>query len=174
MTGFTPTTFGPARNMTRAQVVRMLYREAGSPAVSGYPPHGLTGVPAWVGRAVRWATGEDIVTGYPDGTFRASRPVTRAEVVRMKYRLAGSPDVSGLPPHGFPDARAWFEEALRWAANTDNPLPLVTGYGDGTFRPRRPITRAQVVRMDYRLALTPQAWDDPDQAPSTVPFQFQD
>jgi hypothetical protein len=131
----------------------------------------LGDVPEWVEDAVRWAIAEGIATGYPNNTFRPNLDITRAQVVRMKYRLAGSPDVSGLPPHGFPDSSGWFDDALTWAANSDLPLPLITGYPNNTFRPNLSITRAQVARMDYRLAITPEAWADPDEAPDTLPFR---
>ena len=170
MEGFADDTFRPNEPITRAQVVRLLYREAGSPAVDVYPAHGFSDVPPWVEDAVRWAAGEDIATGYDDGTFRPNEPITRAAVVRMKYRLAGSPAVAGLPAHGFSDVPGWVQDAVTWAADTGNPLPLITGYADATFRPGLDISRAQVARMDYRLAITPDAWQDPGAAPPTLPF----
>ena len=171
MTGITPTTFVPNDPITRAQVVRVLYREAGSPDVSGYPAHGFTDVPPWVEDAVRWAKGEGIATGITPTTFVPNDPITRAEVVRMKYRFAGSPPVAVLPAHPFTDVPAWVQDAVRWAANTNNPLPLATGITPTLFKPNDSITRAQVARMDYRLAITPAAWADPDQAPDTMPFR---
>ena len=170
MTGITPTRFKPNDPITRAQVVRQLYREAGSPPVGALPPHGFTDVPGWVEDAVRWAKANTIATGITPTTFVPNDPITRAQVVRMKYRLAGEPAVVSLPLHGFSDVPPWVEDAVRWGANTDNPLPLLTGYDNGTFRPNLDITRAQVVRMDYRLAITPAAWDDPGTAPATLPF----
>lgn len=171
ITGITPTLFKANDPITRGQVVRMLYREAGSPAVSGYPAHGFTDVPGWVEDAVRWAKGEGIATGITPTTFKANDPITRAQVVRMKYRFAGSPPVGALPAHPFTDVPAWAQESVRWAASTTNPLPLVTGITPTTFRPDDPITRGQVARMDYRLAITPAAWADPDTAPLTMPFR---
>jgi hypothetical protein len=171
MTGITPTTFRGGDPITRAQVVRLLYREAGSPDVSSYPPHPFTDVPAWVEDAVRWASAEQIVTGITPTTFVPGDPITRAQVVRMKYRFAGSPDVGGYPDHPFVDVPAWVEDAVTWAANTDFPLPLVTGITPTTFEPTDDITRNQVVRMDWRLGITPGAWDEPDEAPDSMPFR---
>lgn len=171
MVGLTPTTFGPSAPITRAQVVRLLYRLHEEPDPLAYSPHPFTDVPPWVEDAVRWAYGEGIVTGETPTTFVPNDPITRAQVVRMVYRIAGSPDVSGIDPHPFTDVPAWVEEAVRWAANPDNPLPIVTGETPTLFRPSEDITRAQVGRMVYRLALTPAAWEDPDDAPRTVPFR---
>jgi hypothetical protein len=136
-----------------------------------YPPHGFTDVPPWVEDAVRWAKGEGIVDGVTPTTYAPDDPITRAQVVRMKYRIAGSPDVTGIDPHPFTDVPAWVEDAVTWAANPDNALPLVTGITATTFEPRDDITRGQVARMDWRLAITPDAWTDPDEAPRAMVFQ---
>ncbi len=170
MVGITPTTFEPAERITRAQVVRMLYNEAGAPDASVYPPHGFTDVLPWVEDAVRWAKGEGIVDGVTPTTFVPNDRITRAQVVRMKYRFAGSPDVTGIDPHPFTDVPVWVEEAVRWAANPDNALPLVTGITSTTFEPTEDITRGQVARMDYRLAITPDAWETPADAPRAMVF----
>ena len=171
MTGITPTTFEGGDPITRAQVARMLYREEGAPDVSSTPDHPFTDVPAWVDDAVTWAYDEGIVTGVTPTTFVPNDPITRAQVVRMKYRFAGSPSVTGYPAHPFTDVPAWVEEAVTWAANTDFPLPLVTGITPTTFEPSDDITRNQVARMDWRLGITPEAWEDTGDAPYTMPFR---
>ena len=168
--GITPAGFRPADPIIRAQVVRLLYRLAGSPDASVYDPHPFTDVPPWVEDAVRWAAGEEIVTGETPTTFAPLDPITRGQVVRMVYRFAGSQDVSGIDPHPFTDVPGWIAEAVRWAANPDNALPIVTGITPTTFVPGDDITRGQVARMVYRLAITPAAWADPESAPATVPF----
>jgi len=76
-----------------------------------------------------------------------------------------------VPEHGFSDVPVWVQDAVRWAANTNNPLPLATGITPTLFEPNDPITRGQVARMDYRLAITPAAWVDPDLAPLPLPFR---
>jgi len=171
MTGITPTTFEPDDPITRAQVVRLLYNEEGAPDVSAYGPHPFTDVPAWVADAVTWAYGEGLVTGITPTTFEPNDPITRAQVTRMKYRFADSPDTSGIDPHPFTDVPAWVADAVTWAADPDNPLPLVTGITPTTFEPNEPITRAQVARMDHRMALTPAAWTDAGDAPPAMLFQ---
>ena len=102
---------------------------------------------------------------------RMNDPITRGQVVRMVYRVAGSPPVAGIDPPPFDDVPAWVADAIRWAANPDNPLPLVTGETPTQFNAEEDITRGQVARMVWRLAITPEAWLDPSSAPSTVPFR---
>ncbi len=166
MTGITPTTFKPDDPITRAQVARLLYREAGAPDVGPLPAHGFNDVPPWVEDAVRWVKANGIMTGITPAAFVPNAPITRAQVVRAKYRLAGEPPVGALAPHGFNDVPPWVRDAVRWARGHD----LVTGITPTTFKPDDSITRAQVTRVDYRLAINPDAWADPLTAPATLPF----
>ncbi|MEL7207629.1 MAG: S-layer homology domain-containing protein, partial [Actinomycetota bacterium] len=167
MTGYPNGTFQPNLAITRAQFARLLYREAGAPDVSGLPDHGLSDVPLWVEDAVRWAKANQIMTGYPDGTFGPNGSITRGQVVRAKYRFAGSQDTAGHTPYSFTDVPAWLAEAVTWASHHT----LVTGYGDNTFRDGDPITRGQVARLDYRLALGGSPWADFRTAPHTMLFR---
>jgi hypothetical protein len=133
--------------------------------VSTLPSHGLSDVPPWVEDAVTWAAHdpdgdgplEPVIAGFRDGTFRPDDPITRAQVVRLLYRHAGSPEVGGLPPHGLGDVPPWVEDAVRWAVNDPSGpgLPVMTGYPDDTFRPDLAITRAAVTRALYRFDQRP-------------------
>jgi hypothetical protein len=156
--GYPDGSYRPNSSITRAQVTRMIWRYSGSPAGGG---HSLVDVPAWVAAAVNWAaynppgptTG--FMSGYPDRTFRPNNPMTRSEVVRLMYRLAGSPSVAGLPGHGFWDVPSWVNDAVTWAAHDPDgagPLkPVVNGYPDGSFRGNNHVTRAELTRALYRL-----------------------
>ena len=161
-TGYPNGTFRPDLDITRAQVVRMLYRLAGEPDVSGLPDHPFTDVPPWVEDAVKWAAHDPdgagplppLINGYSDNTFRPDISISRGQVIRMLYRYSGV-DASGYPDHGLTDVPGWVDEAVRWALHDpdgNGPLEqIATGYSDNTFRPNRDITRAQVMRMIYRL-----------------------
>lgn len=119
------------------------------------PTNTFDDVPAWVSGAVDWAQHHGVASGYRDDTFRPSADITRAALVQMLHRLAGSPDTTGWPDHGFSDVPAWAGPAITWAAadpDGDGPLlPLVEGYPDGTFRPLEPITRAATSRVLFRF-----------------------
>ena len=43
----------------------------------------------WAERAIRWAIQKELMTGYPDGTFRPEQPVTRGELAVILHRLEG-------------------------------------------------------------------------------------
>ena len=106
-------------------------------------------MPNWVDDSVTWLVGLGYATGYPDGTFRPNLPITRAQVARMLYRIAGSPQ--GAPASPFWDKPAWAADAIDWLADPVNAPPYATGYPDGSFRPNDPITRAQTTRMTCRI-----------------------
>jgi len=78
--------FRPAAPAARADAIQWLYRAAGRPDPSGYPPHGLTDVPPALTRAVRWAKGTGIVTVPDGGAFLPLRSLTRAEAAVFLYR----------------------------------------------------------------------------------------
>jgi hypothetical protein len=137
------------------------------------PAHGFSDVPAWVEDAVRWAVYLGYAEGFADHTYRPDLDINRAQVVRMLYRVAGSPDVSALPPHGLSDVPPWVETAVRWAVGAE-PDPIMTGFGDNTFRPTTAISRAQVVRSLYRMAGSPNVSGYPPHGLSDVPPWVED
>lgn len=79
--GFTETAFEPNRIIDRAQIVTMLYRYEGSPAVEGELEFAdAASVAAPYRDAVLWASSNGIVAGYDNGTFRPGNTATRAHM----------------------------------------------------------------------------------------------
>ena len=110
------TTFNPSGTMTRAALVSMLYRMAGSPVVSG--SHGFTDVLAgqWYTDAITWASQNGIVNGKGDGKFDPTGAVTRASFVTILYnysKYCGEDVSAGADLSTFAD----FEEIPTWAMN---------------------------------------------------------
>ena len=73
--------------------------------------------------------------------FSPNAATTRGMIVTILYRMAGSPDVSGLA-NPFTDVAGdkWYSDAVIWAAANG----IVNGYGDGKFGPEDSITREQL------------------------------
>lgn len=94
----------------------------------------------WAESAIRDLYGAQIVVGYPDGTFRPDRPVTRAEFAKMVVKAF---KVSSDAVPVFSDVRG------HWATRYINAVgkDYMTGYSDGSFRPDRNITRAEAVAV---------------------------
>ena len=88
--GTSDTTFAPGTICTRAQGAALLYRAAGSPAVSGSAA--FTDVPAdaYYADAVKWATEQGITKGISSTLFGSDETCTRAQIVTFLYRMYGS------------------------------------------------------------------------------------
>ena len=88
--GTSDTTFAPGTICTRAQGAALLYRAAGSPAVSGSAA--FTDVPAdaYYADAAAWAEQKGITGGIGNGLFGPYNNCTRAQIVTFLYRLYGS------------------------------------------------------------------------------------
>ena len=88
--------------------------------------------------------------GIMDGTgadrFSPNAPLTRAMIVTILYRMAGSPSVSGSSDFTDVAAGKWFAKAVAWAAANG----IVNGYGSGLFGPNDPVTREQLAAILYR------------------------
>ncbi|MBT9172177.1 MAG: Cellulosome-anchoring protein [Syntrophomonadaceae bacterium] len=84
--------FTPARQITRAEIAAILARVVERrlvpvPTVKGVEFADAGVIPAWAAAAVRKANTAGLVRGFPDGTFRPGRSVTRAETAAMLHRL---------------------------------------------------------------------------------------
>ncbi len=87
------------------------------------------------------------IGGYPDGHFRPSAPLTRAELAVILSRLQeGNPPEDQAPD--IPDLPAdhWAHEALVWSMQRG----LLTGFADGNLNPEEPLTRAQMAAVLVR------------------------
>ena len=134
MVGTTSTTFAPKDTLTRAMLVTVLYRMAGSPAVDA--PSGFTDVAdgQWYSDAIAWAAANGIVNGVGGNRFAPSEPVTREQLAAIffRYAKAEAPEADMLS--GYPDAESvstYARDAMAWAVSTG----LVTGSkeADGTY-----------------------------------------
>jgi len=142
MSGTSATKFSPDKVTTRAQLVSVLYRMAGSPDVAGLKEP-FTDIPYgyWCRNAVIWAYNEGVAAGVTETRFAPTQPITRAQLVTMLYRYAGSPAISG--ELSFKDAASIaspYRNAVIWASENG----IVCGYNDGTFRPDVKLSRAQL------------------------------
>ena len=87
------------------------------------------------------------IVGYPDGTVRPDRQITRAEVATIFFRLLTEEarDKYWSQTNPYPDVKLddWFNNAISTLTN----MGIINGYEDGTFRPNNPITRAELTKM---------------------------
>lgn len=145
MNGTSATAFTPNTPTTRGQIVAILYRLEGSPAV-GTNPFSDVAPGAYYAAAVSWASSNGIVNGYGDGTFRPNNLITREQLAAFLYRYASQKgrDVSDRAELGvFTDAgriAAYAVEPLRWAVAAG----MVNGVTADALSPGGNASRAQV------------------------------
>lgn len=85
------------------------------------------------------------IAGYPDGTFKPGKEVTRAEAVRMFVQLVNEgKELPKNPTTKFKDANnKWYSDEINFAVSKG----FINGYSDGTFKPNQGITRAEFAQM---------------------------
>ena len=156
MFGTSQTTFEPENPMTRAQLVTVLWRQAGCPTPSGGNPfRDLTA--AWYFDAVVWAAENGVVNGIGDGSFDPDGVLTREQLATILFRYAHDSlklDTSARAEFtGFEDGKtvsAWAKEAMQWAVAEG----LIGGSDEGGKRylaPQESATRAQVAAILMRF-----------------------
>lgn len=147
-TGKTEDTFAPRDDCTRAQIVTFLWRTLGEPEPrAAESPFTDIDENAYYYKAVLWAVENGITKGTSDTTFTPGRACTRGEVVTFLWRAMGEPDAETAST-AFPDVASgkYDSDAVQWAVEEE----ITEGYTDGTFRPKRVCSRAEVVTFLYR------------------------
>lgn len=151
--GTSETTFEPDTLMTRAMIVTVLHRIAGSPKMSGTSAFSDVPNGKWYTEAVIWAEENGIVNGYGNGIFAPDENVTREQLAVivsnyakfMKYDLSGTTDLSK-----FVDAAAistWANTPLGWAVANS----LISGKPGQVLDPSGNATRAECVVILVRF-----------------------
>ena len=145
--------FAPNSATTRAQLVTILYRLEGQPAVSGDLPFTDVEAGTWYTNAVGWAAQNGIVNGIGDDTFAPGNDLTREQLVTILYRYAESKgyDVSASADlAGYPDGeeiQAYAREAMAWAVAEN----IIQGMEDDTLKPAGNASRAQIATILMRF-----------------------
>ena len=136
--------FAPDASVTGGELVTVLWRLAGCPAVEGQ-----TGT-EWYAQAARWASSLSIVS---DG-FDGDQPATRADVASALYAMAGVLEAeTGLSGSlNFTDAAAIPEDAMD-AFLYCQQNGIITGRPGGLAAPGASLTRGELSAMVQRFIL---------------------
>ncbi|MFZ7131960.1 MAG: S-layer homology domain-containing protein [Eubacteriales bacterium] len=111
----------------------------------GHLPEDIVGEDSEEAVATLMALG--VVNGYPDGTYKPERTVTRAEMTKLLVEAQGYGDLAAGATSTFPDVQGtWAESYVGFAAS----MGIVQGYPDGTFRPSQPMTVDEAMTMVIR------------------------
>ena len=145
--------FAPNSETTRAQLVTILYRLEGEPAVSGDLPFTDVETGIWYTDAILWAAQNNIVNGVSDTEFAPGDDLTRQQLVTILYRYAEAKgyDVSASADlSGYPDAdqvQDYAQPAMAWAVAEN----IIQGMEDGTLKPAGNASRAQIATILMRF-----------------------
>lgn len=103
----------------------------------------------WVAMPISILAMDNIITGYPDGTFKPAGNITRAEMCTLLMKtLASTEEFGSVTPFTDVDEGHWAAPYIVQAAE----LGIVKGYPDGSFKPKSNITRAEGLVMISRFA----------------------
>ena len=159
MDGISSTEFAPNASLTRAEVVTVLYRLDGSPAVDG--GSAFTDVPdgAFYSKPVAWASQNGIVEGVGNHEFLPKKSITREQIATIFYRYyagylgnsAPSSSLSGYTDQG--SVSGFAREPMAWAVYSGLIRGINASHEAPRLEPQSTSTRAQVATLIHRLDL---------------------
>lgn len=152
--GTSSNTFSPDDAMTRAMIVTVLYRWAGSPSVSGYTNPYADIADDYYHDAVLWAYKNKIIKSDTYKMFRPDEFVSREDFAYMLYKFAAYLSVPTTTPRA--DLGAYYDAgsiasgnltAMKWCVG----LGIIIGTSETSLAPDSGATRAQVATMLFRF-----------------------
>lgn len=151
MGGYPDKTFRPAKPITRGELAALLVKAKGF-ETAGQQVEVFNDVKKsdWVAPYVAVAVAHDYVSGYPDGTFKPDRKITRAEAAAVMAKFSGLFVKPKVQQSVFPDVKRSHWAAPAIAADKDAGLFEYLSGKD--FDPGNYVTRAEVAEI---LSKTP-------------------
>lgn len=155
MIGMDETHFEPNSNMTRAQLVQVLYRMAGSPETEAQLTFTDVAKGQWYYDAVAWASANGITMGIDETHFAPNDPVTREQMVTFFARFAKSNgidtsyqgDLSDFTDAG--KVSDYAVDAMTWAYE----IGLINGMENHRLNPGWTAQRSQAATVLMRYCL---------------------
>ncbi|MHC1724021.1 MAG: S-layer homology domain-containing protein [Aminipila sp.] len=135
----------PLNNITREEVATIFYRLLTEPSRAMYfsKDENFSDIASsrWSLNAIATLANGKVITGYENGTFGATRPITRAEFAAIASRF-DSLEVTN--DNQFSDvSNHWAKSYINSAAKKG----WINGYENGTFKPDQYITRAEAMTL---------------------------
>ena len=151
ISGYSDGTFRPGNPTTRAQLAKIIVGGEGwALDTTGGPHFSDVATGNIFYPFIETAFHHGVISGYSDGTFRPSNPVTRGQLSKIIVAAQGwALDTTGGPHFTDVATGNVFYPFVETALSHH----IISGYSDGTFRPGNPATRGQIAKIVY-LALT--------------------
>ena len=157
MNGMENNRFQPFLNTTRAQLVTVLWRMAGSPEPESETPFEDLNAGSFYEKAVTWGYENGIVNGVTETAFYPNSSVTREQMAAFFYRYAeeilkvdvsARKDITTFPDYG--ETFGYSRDCLSWACAVE----LINGVSNGSvtyLQPKSGATRAQIATVLMRF-----------------------
>ena len=154
MTGFPDGSFKPQDELSRAELMTLLYRMDNSP-IAGSSSFEDVAVGKYYASAVAWAQENGIVNGTSDIKFSPNLSITREQIATILMRYAdykgdSISSITELDASLFDDyntVSGYAKEAVDWAVKCG----LISGKGDNKLDPKGVATRAETAAILHRF-----------------------
>lgn len=148
ISGYGDGTYKPEQKITRAEWMSLINRAFNLQREADAEFKDVSADDAYY-HDIRKAVAAGYISGYDDRTLRPGQTVSRQEAAVMLFRLFGlESGASGEMPKDIADVPAWCRDAVLALLSEK----YLSGYGDGSFKGNRQITRAEALRMIDGLA----------------------
>lgn len=155
MSGVAEGVFSPSGNLTRAMTVQIFYSmNIGEKQISGALPFTDVTADKWFYNAVDWAYASSVTSGTSADKFSPNTNVSRQDFYVLLYnytvRFPHNPDSNTAENLlNFTDSTEisdYAVNAMNWAVYNG----FLSGYSDGTLKPKASITRAEITSVIAR------------------------
>lgn len=141
----------PEGDITREEIAAILYRvtnhEYEAPFVETGAVFPDVEFGRWSVHNIEYLADKGVIIGYPDGEYKPTRNLTRAEFAALIFRFAKLEHTETENPFADLEKAHWaYADVLALVESG-----LVEGYEDGTFRPEDNISRAEVMTVINKL-----------------------
>lgn len=149
MSGTSKTKFSPNTASTRTMIAQVLYNLSGNPAVSYSKVYSDVADGKWYTDAVIWANKTGVMSGYNDGTFGISDPITREQIATVLYNYSKKFGVSVSKTQDldqFADKNSISRYAvtpMKWAVANG----IISGRSSTSLAPKGTASRAEYAAM---------------------------
>ncbi len=150
MTGTSSTEFSPDADTTRAMLVTILHRHAGTPSASAPAKFSDVDAGMWYYDAVNWAAENDIATGYDNEHFGPKDTLRREQSITILWRTDGeNASTETIPYSDSTSISDYAKTAVAWALEND----IIDASGS-KFEPAKSVNRAEMATILYRYLNT--------------------
>lgn len=147
VSGYNDGTFKPDKEITRAEFIKIINNVLG---YSEKAEISFTDVKEseWYYEDIQKGVAAGYIGGYSDGTMKPNKPITRQEVAKVIAIAYDLDRYTSVSSNSFTDSDSIDE----WAKNYIGIMKdkeLITGYSDGSFSPKKNVTRGEIAKIIY-------------------------